>query len=297
MPNPLFNLSLFTQAKDMPLFSRPLAGPGYIILNVLRVMNIISLLLVAAASAVMLVKTIIISNVSQIPRERQSVHTDDHKFFFFNALNHLIVLAVSLFLIVSELSLFQSYFYRNWPLLSTTSSLITLGCAMIVVGVALLGNLNNKATSQDSLGLPFWQLVVAAGIIVCVMGGFNLIANFVFSDRHTPVTARQVRCDGATASKKSSPAPSLGSNASPRRSFHRSFSSPLAAFRSNRNDTLPTQQPKLQRQIPISISRPMNTNPQFQDWVSPVAPVQSPQRPDDAHHPAHVAVHDGLYAK
>jgi hypothetical protein len=40
-----------------------LAGPGYIILNVLRALNIISLASVVAASVVMLVKTFIVSKV------------------------------------------------------------------------------------------------------------------------------------------------------------------------------------------------------------------------------------------
>lgn len=41
-----------------------LAGPGYIILNILRVINIITLSSVVASSVVMLVKTFIVSKVS-----------------------------------------------------------------------------------------------------------------------------------------------------------------------------------------------------------------------------------------
>lgn len=47
----------------MALSSKSLAGPGYIILNIVRVMNIIGLLAVATASVVMLVKTFAISKV------------------------------------------------------------------------------------------------------------------------------------------------------------------------------------------------------------------------------------------
>ena len=53
----------------MGLSAKSLAGPGYVILNVLRVMNIIALLAVACASVVMLVKTFIVSKV-------WSVHTE-----------------------------------------------------------------------------------------------------------------------------------------------------------------------------------------------------------------------------
>lgn len=45
------------------LSSTQLAGPGYIILNVLRAMNIIALASVVASSIVMLVKTFIVSKV------------------------------------------------------------------------------------------------------------------------------------------------------------------------------------------------------------------------------------------
>lgn len=44
-----------------------LAGPGYITLNVIRVLNIISLLLVAIGSWIMLVMTVKTSNVRSLP--------------------------------------------------------------------------------------------------------------------------------------------------------------------------------------------------------------------------------------
>lgn len=54
--------SLYT--NEMALLSAEhLAGPGYIILNVLRGLNIIALASVVASSVVMLVKTFIISKV------------------------------------------------------------------------------------------------------------------------------------------------------------------------------------------------------------------------------------------
>lgn len=62
----------------MSCFKRSLAGPGYIILNTIRVMNIIGLLAVIAASSVMLVKTFIVS-----------------KFFFFDGVSHVITAGMS----------------------------------------------------------------------------------------------------------------------------------------------------------------------------------------------------------
>ncbi len=62
----------------MSFIKRSLAGPGYIVLNTIRVMNIIGLLAVIAASTVMLVKTFVIS-----------------KFFFFDAVSHVVTAALS----------------------------------------------------------------------------------------------------------------------------------------------------------------------------------------------------------
>ena len=45
---------------------------------------------------------------------------------------------------------------------------------MIFLGNSILGQLNKEATSQKSIGLPFWRLVIASGIIVFTMGFVNL---------------------------------------------------------------------------------------------------------------------------
>lgn len=49
--------------RKMTLSDKSLAGPGYVILNAIRTMNIISFLAVIAASVVMLVKTTTASKV------------------------------------------------------------------------------------------------------------------------------------------------------------------------------------------------------------------------------------------
>jgi hypothetical protein len=77
---------------------------------------------------------------------------------------------------VSEIGLFESYFKRNWPLLSIDASFVTLGLAMIVLGFNILGNLNKVATSVENLGLSLWQVVIAGGILSSIMGFFNIIA-------------------------------------------------------------------------------------------------------------------------
>lgn len=165
---------------------KSLAGSGYIILNGIRALNIIGFLAVIAASVVMLVKT--------------SIGT---KFFFFDALSHVLTAITSMFLLASELSLFRGYYARNWPLLSPAHGFVTLALAMVVLGINMLGNLNKPATSQKSLGLAFWRIVIASGIIVFFMGWVNLIASYVFRDRKRGITARQVRAHGAVAELKS----------------------------------------------------------------------------------------------
>ncbi|KAF2127415.1 hypothetical protein P153DRAFT_321198 [Dothidotthia symphoricarpi CBS 119687] len=162
------------------LSAEHLAGPGYIILNVVRGLNIIALASVVASSVVMLVKTFVIS-----------------KFYFFDATSHIITGLAGMFLIISECSLFRNFYARNWPLLSSRHGFVTLGCAMMVLGLNTLGNMNKQATSQESLGMPFWRLLIASGIIAIVIGFFNVVTSFIFRDKSRNITARGVRSRGA----------------------------------------------------------------------------------------------------
>jgi hypothetical protein len=84
---------------------------------------------------------------------------------------------------------------------------------MMVLGLNMLGNMNKEATSQESLGLPFWRLLVASGILSIVIGFFNLAAvcisashqptvltalqSYIFRDKSRNITARRVRSHGA----------------------------------------------------------------------------------------------------
>ncbi|KAL9099628.1 MAG: hypothetical protein Q9163_004903 [Psora crenata] len=155
----------------MPFFKRNLAGPGHIILNVIRVCNIIALLSVVAASFVMLVKTFTIS-----------------KFFFFDGVSHLITACISIGLIITEVGIFRRYTATNWPLLSPAHGFVTLAILMIILGVSILGNLNKEATSQKSLGTSMWQCVISSGIVTCIMGIVNIFAltNMVGAELHVP---------------------------------------------------------------------------------------------------------------
>lgn len=241
-------------------------GPGFVVLNALRVLNVISLLLVAIASWVMLVMTVKTSN-----------------FFFFDGVSHFVTASISLFLIVSEVSLFKSYFAKCWPLLSNESGLVFLGLSMIALGFNILGNLNKAATSVQSLGLPLWRVVIASGILSSLAGLFNIIATCVFCNRRLGITGRQVRSHGAAIPEsKESVGKTFSLNSG---SIRRAPSTILPTYNTTSDERRKSRFPF---KFPIQISKPIPNDPnQFSKWEgdrsSPVAP--DVQRPATALHP------------
>ncbi|KAI4184848.1 MAG: hypothetical protein L6R41_004483 [Letrouitia leprolyta] len=248
----------------MPFFKKTLAGPGYIILNIIRAMNIIGLLAVIIGSFSMLVKTFIVS-----------------KFFFFDAVSHVITAALSMFLILTETSLFRGYFARNWPLLSPSHGFLTLGILMIIVGVSVLGNLNKEATSQKSLGTSYWRIVISSGILVLILGVANIFASYIFRQKKLGVTARQVRAYGAVASQKL-PLP-VGMMGSP--SGMTKVDSKHRPMQLGRSDTVPASAGMRMNDPRRNISAPLNdVQPeQFSKFEHRSVLIG---KPDLAHHPA-----------
>ncbi|TID13776.1 hypothetical protein E2P81_ATG01713 [Venturia nashicola] len=184
----------------MPLTSKRLAGPGFIILNVLRAINIIALLSVIAASMIMVIKTFTASKVHHIHTPILDNNAESVKFFFFDGATHCLTAISSMFLVVSECAIFKSWFQTNWPVLSNSHSFNFLGLAMVVLGINLLGNLNKEATSQKSIGIPFWRVVIGSGIIVFIMGWINILMACGRNSAYLlGVTARQIRSKGIVA--------------------------------------------------------------------------------------------------
>ncbi|GAB7342210.1 hypothetical protein MBLNU457_g0457t1 [Dothideomycetes sp. NU457] len=300
----------------MVLSHKSLAGPGYIILNVIRGLNIIGFLLVIAASAVMLIKT-----------------STKSAFFFFDAVTHVVTALVSSFLIISELSLFPNYFARNWPLLSPEHGFVMLSLLIIIIGLDTLGNLNKDSNSQTNLGLQFWRIVIAAGIMIFILGFVNLLASYVFRASRAGITARMVRAHGAVADHETThaatamiktpytPTKDPMSSSNPLGIFtaksdtatlpsYRSYS-PVSPIRKNNEETRPdspssrysrstactkkkiftslslgqlrrAKRESLAPPLPLNISAPLNRNLQFADWVG----AEKVRRPDSALHPA-----------
>ncbi|KAJ5176395.1 uncharacterized protein N7482_002272 [Penicillium canariense] len=257
----------------MSKLKESLAGPGYVILNAIRVLNIIVFLDIIASCAVMLVKI----NMR-------------NGFFFFQAVTHAVVALISIALIISELPFFRGFFNRRWPMFGEDAGFIALAAIMMILGVAMLGNLNTEAMSQKTLGLAFWRIVISAGILAMVMSVVNILATFIFTDRSRGVSARHVRQYGAVAPQK------VVSRASSSRSFQPSL---------KREDSLPTYtpQPAFKRatkrftaRFPIKISSPMNPTSNGKSLNAPPTNDAASSRysrdsagvtiPDMAHHPA-----------
>ena len=179
--------------------------------------------------------------------------------------------------------MFRRYIANNWPLFCPSSGFITLGVTMIFLGVSVLGNLNKSATSEQSLGTTIWQLVIASGIVVSIMGVINICANYMFREKSMDVTARQVRAHGSTAPQKTdaylSPSMSTRTAKTPRRSFHLN--------RRSASDSLPSYKTDVQQPGHRNISAPvMATSPVKGRDDAGVPVVNGVQRPDLAFHPA-----------
>ena len=161
------------------------AGAGYLVLGTVRVMNIISLMTVIGGSGVLLVKTFSIEGFS-----------------FFAALSHVLRIFVTLFLIISELNLFKSYFSRNWPLFSPRHGFVMLGLIQLFLGITIFSELSHREARQAKLEMPFWRLTLAAGILMTIMAVINILCSYIFRDNRAGVTARMVRAHGAAAASK-----------------------------------------------------------------------------------------------
>jgi len=256
-------------------FKRSVAGVGYVLLNLVRVMNIVALLTVAIASIVVMLKT-----------------AENNAGFVFEATSRLITFGIAVFLIVSELPFFRGFFARNFPLLSHSSGFVFLGACLMGLSICVLGRLNNIADSEKALGLSFWQINLAAGIVTFIVGFINVIASFIFRNKKAGVTARMVRAYGATAPSKvadvlysskttlptHTPSVRTMTEPSPRHSISRDtlpsyYGSPGGLNRSGTTST----------RGGLNISNPVNDN---SEQFSKFKTLVDIQRPDSAAHPA-----------
>ncbi|KAK6716369.1 hypothetical protein SNK04_007318 [Fusarium graminearum] len=265
------------------MFGEKIRGPGMIVLQVLRVITIISLLTAAAACWVLVIK---------INRSTG--------WFFFEAMSLVLMSSATIFLIISELPFCKSYFQKNWPVFSDEHSLTWLGIGLLLIGSNILGKLNSPHNRDNKIGLPFWQLILAAGILTLTSGVLNLICSVIFRDRD--INSRMIRADGSLARAKED-AKFFGKSNS---NYSASFSEerPKKTFMSyfwKKDDSQSSSPPRRNISHPITrphISQPVdhdverNAPPHYDndrdddydmDRRSPIVPAV--RRPDTALHP------------
>lgn len=250
-----------------------LSGPGYLVLNTIRIFNIIVLLMIAVASWILIVMTVKTSS-----------------FYFFDGFTHLVTSVIAIFLIISELPIqrLKNYYEATWPVLSITHGLTFFGMSMIALGCNILGNLNKAATSVEKLGHPLWSVVISAGILSIVFGFVNIVTTFLFSDSKRGLSGRQIRAYGAAP-----PADKMerfnsmrsGASGSTRRTANTILPSYSAPAQATTRDTFVKRMSRfmhISKPIPI----PDHTETNWDERRSPIAP--NIQRPPTNLHPYHL---------
>ncbi|KAF4342975.1 hypothetical protein FBEOM_3065 [Fusarium beomiforme] len=272
-------------------------GPGMIILQILRVFTIISLLTAGASFWILIIK----------------IDTSSG-WFFFEAVSLAMASSATIFLIISELPFCKTYFTNNWPTFSDEHGLMCLGVGLIFIGANLLGKLNMVQYGYKDLGLPFWRLIVAAGILTLTFGVINLICTLIFHGGN--VNARKIRANGSLAADeesfgkpKSNYSASLANEDQPKFAFKRRFwekrgepsgdgrrglgvgvgrlniSQPITHDRDLERNAPPP--PHYEHQEPSFTSRPSHDS--GEDRRSPIVPEV--RRPDTALHPMNIRPH------
>jgi hypothetical protein len=162
-------------------------GKGFVVLNVLRGLNIIGLLGMSTSSMVLCVKG--------------AMNGSFTGFGFFALVSGLLTSLFSLFLLVSEIDLgnIKKFYSTYFPVLSTTHSLGWLGVVLVFLAVDLLGKLNADEYSTTNLSLPFWRLCLASAVLCFVFGFLNLLSTLIFREHDSDVTDRLIRTSGRLA--------------------------------------------------------------------------------------------------
>jgi hypothetical protein len=178
---------MFSLAHDSKLL-----GAGHVILNVIRVFNLIGLAAVMMASMAMPILSGIRGH-----------------FYFFDMMTHVFFFLLSTFLFVSELPVpwkrLKEYYERNWPVLGPEHSLAWLGWGMVLIGFQILGDMWKPGYRPEVIGDDWWRAFLAAAILSVTFGFFNIAASVIFrlspdaTTDHVRVTSRQIRTHGNLA--------------------------------------------------------------------------------------------------
>lgn len=155
------------------------AKVSFIILNVIRVLNIISILASELATTSLLVKTATVTT---------------SWFNVFDLAAKAFIILFGIFLLVTELpKILRGWINRHWPAFGTTSGFLTLGVTLTFLGCIVLSYLTKEDADEKHLGGDFYRMCQAAGLMTLIMGSINIIATLLLQDRRRGLTARQVR--------------------------------------------------------------------------------------------------------
>ena len=218
-------------------------------------------------------------------------------YFVFDAASLVFTSSIAAFLKVSELPIGKNFYRNHWPAFSDRHGLGWLGLACIIIGCNILGKLNNPNNEANEIGMSWWQLAVAAGILNLTFGALNVIAALVFRNGKDGINSRDIRSKGAMAeSTHTDHLPSYNERPqtpSVRNEKTRSkFMSRL--FKGGNDDGKDHTRPHISAPMPAHHSPERNDEVHHEvtrndddilrtDQMSPIAPGM--RRPDSALHP------------
>lgn len=160
-------------------------GPkiAYIILNVIRALNLLAIAACIAASGSLLVKT--------------SDFTNSIGWFnvFDLATKCLIVLFAMLLLITEFPFVLRRFIRTHWPHFGEDNGFGALSASLVFLGCNTLSYLAKKDADEKHLGGDFFRLVQAAGFMALIMAVMNFPTTYIFKNKRNGQSARQVRSD------------------------------------------------------------------------------------------------------
>ncbi|KAH6656747.1 hypothetical protein BKA67DRAFT_166653 [Truncatella angustata] len=246
-------------------FSGAGKGAGFILLNIVRGCNIMVFTTLAVSSAVLMV-------VAKMP----------NGYTFFSDVPMAFIIIVCSLLGLSEMGVWSTWFGIYWPTFGPNHGFTWLGGSMILMGSHILGKLSDDRFAQDKMGIIFWNVCMAAGILSYIFGFTNIIMSWWFGKREGR-NIRTYRNSGAIepergwkgdeASKYSdSYSTSKASHASIKEERTRSIFNPFGKSK------------KHQISGPVVLDDVEKGNSPVLDRGSPIVP--SIQRPPTLQHPA-----------
>ncbi|KAG6036524.1 hypothetical protein E4U41_005626 [Claviceps citrina] len=248
---------------------------GMFVLQILRVFSIITLFAVAASCWVLAIKV-----------------NKDRPYFVFECTSLAFTSIISVFLLTSELPVkaTQNFYRRTWPVLSDFHGHSWYGLAMVMIGCYLLGNLNQPANNDETLGSKYFKLVLASSILCLVFGLLYIIGSLVWRDGKEGINSRDIRDHGALAKNGREALPDYASSTAPHNNYTASnndekTSSKIcnALWGKAKKETGESKPNRPNISGPFSAHQDVERDAGLNDQRSPIAP--DVRRPDDSLHP------------